>query len=66
MMIDPSKCPNLIRDFEGVRLLEGGSGEIDKKADPRLSHLTDAVGYYITREFPVKSQQGGQKSVQGW
>jgi hypothetical protein len=33
MMIDPSRAPHVVKDFEGVRTLEGGSGEIDKKAD---------------------------------
>lgn len=41
------------KDFEGVRLLAGGAGEIDKKADPGLSHLSDAIGYYIARQFPL-------------
>ena len=54
LMMDPATCPALVRDFEGVRLLEGGSGEIDKKADPKLTHLTDAFGYYIQSEFPVR------------
>lgn len=53
LMVDPSKAPNVVRDLEGVRLLAGGSGEIDKKADGRLTHLTDALGYYIVKEFPV-------------
>ena len=51
--IDPSNCPYLIRDLEGVRLLEGGSGEIDKRADPDLSHISDAIGYYIASEYPI-------------
>jgi hypothetical protein len=37
-----------------VRLLDGGSGEIDKKHDPKLTHLTDAVGYYVAKRFPVR------------
>ena len=53
MMIDPSKAPHVVKDFEGVRTLEGGSGEIDKKADPKLTHISDATGYYVVREFPV-------------
>jgi hypothetical protein len=53
LMLDPNKAPNTVKDFEGVRLLVGGAGEIDKQADPRLSHLTDALGYYIAKEFPV-------------
>ncbi len=53
LMIDPVKAPHVQKDFEGVRLLAGGAGEIDKKADPDLSHLSDAIGYYIAREFPL-------------
>lgn len=57
MMVDSVKCPHVVRDMEGVRLLEGGSGEIDKKHDPKLTHLTDALGYYIVKEFPVRKIQ---------
>jgi hypothetical protein len=53
MMIDPAKCPMLIRDFEGVRVLEGGAGDLDKKRDPKLTHISDAAGYYIATDFPV-------------
>ena len=53
LMVDPSKAPYLVKDFEGVRLLEGGSGEIDKNADMRLTHLSDSLGYYIVREWPI-------------
>lgn len=56
VLVDPSKAPNIVKDFEGVRLLEGGSGEIDKKSDPKLTHLTDAFGYYIAEKFPIKSK----------
>jgi hypothetical protein len=53
LMVDPAKAPNVVKDFEGVSLLKGGSGEIDKKADPMLTHLTDGLGYYVVREFPI-------------
>lgn len=53
LMVDPAKAPKTVRDLEGVCLLEGGSGEIDKKANPELSHLSDALGYYVVRRFPV-------------
>lgn len=52
LYVDP-KCKYTIRDLEGVRLLEGGSGEIDKRHDPELTHLTDALGYYVVGEFPL-------------
>lgn len=54
MMVDPAACPHLVKDFEGVRLLAGGSGEIDKKATPDLTHISDAAGYYVHAEFPLE------------
>lgn len=54
LMVDPHTAPNTVKDFEGVRLLEGGSGEIDKKHDTKLSHLSDSVGYYVEHQFPVR------------
>ena len=57
MMIDPSKAPNVVRDLEGVVFLKGGSGEIDKKATPELTHLSDGIGYYVEQKFPIISQQ---------
>jgi hypothetical protein len=40
MIIDPAKAPKTVRDFEGVRVLEGGSGELDKskKSEKDLTH----------------------------
>lgn len=58
LMVDPVKAPNTVKDFEGVRLLAGGSGEIDKKADPKLTHLTDGLGYYVEQEFPTSRSRG--------
>jgi len=57
LMVDPVACPMLVKDFEGVRLLAGGSGELDKKIDPKLTHLTDSIGYYIVKEFPIISKR---------
>lgn len=53
LVIDGKNCPMLIKDLEGVRVIEGSAGEIDKKSDPKLTHLSDALGYYIWKEFPV-------------
>jgi len=55
LYVDPGACPHTVKDLEGVILLEGGSGEIDKKSTPMLTHITDAIGYYAEREFPVRS-----------
>lgn len=57
MMVDPVRCPALVKDFEGVKVLEGSAGEIDKKSDPKLTHPSDAAGYYIEREFPVRERK---------
>jgi len=53
MMVDVKKAPHVAKDLEGVRLLEGGSGEIDKKATPALTHISDGLGYYVEKEFPT-------------
>lgn len=54
-LVDPS-CIHVIEDFEGVTLLEGGSGEIDKFADEERTHITDAIGYYLEYKFPLVVQ----------
>jgi hypothetical protein len=53
LMINAHKCPHLVKDLEGVQTVEGGSGEIDKKKTPELTHLSDALGYYIYRQHPI-------------
>lgn len=53
LMVDPSAAPHVVEDLEGVRTLKGGSGEIDKRADLKLTHISDAVGYYEDYRFPV-------------
>jgi len=65
MMVDPSGAPKSVLDLEGVRLLEGGSGEIDKKYDLTITHLSDAMGYYVHREFPISVLIGGMQDVIG-
>lgn len=52
MRVDP-RCTHVIEDFEGVQVLEGGTGEPDKDATPDLTHLTDALGYMIESRHPV-------------
>ena len=65
LMVDPSRAPYSVKDFEGVTLIEGGTGDIDKKANPELSHLTDAYGYRVWYEYPVKKlyKASGQKYI---
>lgn len=58
LLVDAATVPNVIHDFEGVTTLAGGSGEIDKKKNKKLTHITDALGYYVEREFPVQVATG--------
>ena len=53
LYVDPRKAPHVVQDLEGVSLLEGGSGEIDKKKHPELTHLTDALGYFVHAKHPI-------------
>ncbi len=56
LLVDEAKAPDVVRDFEGVLVKEGGSGEIDKNRTPLLSHLSDAIGYYLWEAFRLQSQ----------
>lgn len=53
LLVDPRKAPHLVRDLDGVVLLAGGSGEIDKKRDPELTHMSDALGYFVHARHPI-------------
>lgn len=53
MFVSPN-CKELIKDFD--ELTPDTHGKINKK-DPSRSHTSDALGYYIAREFPVFSKQ---------
>jgi hypothetical protein len=54
LFIDYRKARHVADDLDGVALLEGGSGEIDKEhGDKTLSHISDALGYYVAYAFPV-------------
>lgn len=69
MLIDPEKAPHVVNDLEGVVLLEGGSGEIDKKGkkgSKELTHISDALGYYVEREFPIYSNDMGVAALEGY
>lgn len=58
MLVDPKKAPHVVNDFEGVQLVEGGAGEIDGDHDKELTHISDAVGYYLEKRFPVPGHEG--------
>lgn len=66
LYVDGQHAPHVVRDLEGVTLLEGGSGEIDKKADPALTHVADALGYYVERVHPVEKREAKTIKVVGY
>ena len=53
LLVNPNLCPHLVEDLDGVTTLEGGSGELDKDADPMMTHISDALGYFVAEEHPV-------------
>jgi hypothetical protein len=53
LFVDPSAAPRTVRDLEGVPAVRGGSGEIDKNADRSLTHMSDALGYYVDFRYPI-------------
>ncbi|MBM3725491.1 MAG: hypothetical protein FJW40_08715 [Acidobacteria bacterium] len=54
------RCENLARDLEEV-LYKDGSAEVDKDRDPRLTHLSDALGYLAWQECRPKPPIGHQE-----
>ena len=58
LVVDPDEAPELVKDFRLVKRKDGAKAlEIDKpnKGEGRLrSHVSDAVGYYLTAEFPAR------------
>ena len=56
-----SRCRQLIQDFERVQWKTDAHGnpmnEIDK-SDPMRTHLSDALGYMIAQEFPLRGTAG--------
>lgn len=55
MIVDPQHAVHTTEDFDGVRAND--EGHIDKKTDKMLTHLSDAVGYYIQREHPIDGER---------
>lgn len=65
LLVCPQFAPNMAKDLDGVTLLEGGSGELDKVKSPNLTHISDALGYRIERDFPVQSSSSGRIQIKG-
>lgn len=55
------RCKELAKDFEQLAWKADANGntlsELDK-SDKMRSHISDALGYYIEREFPMKLKTG--------
>ena len=62
MAIHP-QCKELIKDFEQVCWKTDPNGnsltELDK-SNPMRTHVSDALGYYIAQEFPMRPPRGEQ------
>lgn len=51
LVIDPT-CVHLIADLEQVIFKD--NGDLDKSSNPMLTHVSDAAGYWIHKEWPVQ------------
>lgn len=49
LRIDPS-CARLVGDLEQV--IYASNGDVDQRSDPELSHISDALGYWVHRDWP--------------
>ncbi len=63
MRIDPS-CTHLISDLEQVIFAE--NGELDKKSNPMLTHISDALGYWVHQDWPPVSRTAAATAHMGW
>lgn len=60
-VVDGYHAPYTVKDFEGVRVDDAGA--IDKHKDPELSHLTDGIGYYVHREYPIRKYKESETKL---
>lgn len=61
------RCKELIRDLEEVSWKKSPAGvltpELDKKTDPMRTHMSDALGYLIEKEFGGYPHPGERSGV---
>jgi hypothetical protein len=60
LLIHPA-CKHLIRDLEQVCWKADPHGNVLAdldKSDPMRTHVSDALGYCLSREFPMQAQRG--------
>jgi hypothetical protein len=55
ILIDPDKCPELVKDCKEVKLRDGKIVKIKNRNDPYFyrTHASDSASYLVWREFPV-------------
>ncbi len=59
LFIDPG-CKELIADLEMLTFTQGStSGSLIDKSDPRRSHASDALGYFVSRVYPIRGRARG-------
>jgi hypothetical protein len=58
LLVD-ARCKELVKDLEQV-CYKPGTSQIDKDKDPRRTHLSDALGYYLWRRFRPLARVGEQ------
>lgn len=63
LLVNP-KCREVIEDFRGV-VYRKHEREPEKKKNPRRTHMTDAVGYYVVAVHPLRRFMDSEKLRQG-
>lgn len=60
LKLDP-RCKRLIADLEQVAWKQDANGNMTgdmEKKNPALTHISDALGYLVMREFPLRGRSG--------
>ena len=63
LVVDPA-CEHLIADLEQVVFAD--NGELDKKTNPMLTHISDAFAYGIHQEWPPVARGGAAMGHVAW
>jgi hypothetical protein len=63
LVVDPA-CEHLVADLEQVVFAD--NGDLDKKRNPMLTHISDAFGYAVAQEWPVVQRGGVGMAAVDW
>lgn len=55
LLVNVKNCPELTQDFEQV-LYKENTKDLDKTSNPRRTHISDAVGYFVDYEYSLKGK----------